>query len=103
MSSPLPEREYILVNQTDRAGFYVGMRILYVHHPSMCAGQDRPCSVHRPSPHHMRTWSQLWRADLGVMQRLCPHGIGHPDPDEVLKSGSHACDECCNPPLPRLR
>jgi hypothetical protein len=42
---------------------------------------------------------QLWRSDRGLMERLCEHGVGHPDPDEInLGLGGravHGCDGCC--------
>ena len=98
----LPEREYILVAQTNVYGFYIGMRILYVHHPSVCSGQDRPCCIHKPSFHHMRQWPQLWRADKHMMERGCPHGIWHPDPDDLNQDSMHGCDGCCHPPTPEV-
>lgn len=71
-----------------------------VHPPERCAGQA--CVIHNPSDHHMRSWPLVWR---GKMERICPHGIGHPDPDEsaYLKSmgyggGVHGCDRCCVKP-----
>lgn len=47
-----------------------------------------------------------WRADTGVMERLCPHGVGHPDPDslryferhDIHGFGVHGCDGCCAKP-----
>jgi hypothetical protein len=34
------------------------------------------------------------------MERICPHGIGHPDPDDpAFKNpieGVHGCDGCCS-------
>jgi hypothetical protein len=34
------------------------------------------------------------------MERICEHGVGHPDPDDlrVIRDrimGIHACDGCC--------
>jgi hypothetical protein len=82
-----------------------GPHVLRVHPASMCA-DDEACVIHKPSDHHMRTWSLNWRADTGVMERLCPHGIGHPDPDAVAHAerqgvegfGVHGCDGCCRSP-----
>lgn len=78
--------------------------VLDVHPPSQCAG--RPCVVHAPSDHHMREWPTNWRADTRVMERICPHGVGHPDPDDVAYLASvgrdwaavHGCDGCCAVP-----
>ncbi len=86
----------------------VGGEILHTHLPATCKGQA--CSVHNPSDHHMAKWRQHWRSDRKIMERLCPHGVGHPDPDEMsfLKKrlpkrefethGVHGCDGCCRPP-----
>lgn len=73
-----------------------------VHSPDKCAG--RTCVVHNPSDHHMSNWPLLWRADRGIMERLCPHGVGIPDPDDVAyrrdilgdpTAGTHGvCGEC---------
>lgn len=30
-----------------------------------------------------------------MMERMCPHGIGHPDPDEITLDVVHGCDGCC--------
>lgn len=72
-----------------------------VHPRSACAG--RHCVVHNPSDHHMRDWRLNWRGDRGLMERLCPHGVGHPDPDDLAYQVSigqtwqsaHTCDGCC--------
>lgn len=71
---------------------------LYSTHPAdKCAGEY--CTIHNRSDHHMRAWPQHWRGDRGFMERTCPHGQGHPDPDEVSVAawGAHACDGCCHP------
>lgn len=81
---------------------------LAVHPESTCVGEV--CCIHNPSDHHMRSWTQLWRADRALMERLCPdHGTGHPDPDhmahytkthpegETWAEGVHGCCGCCVP------
>jgi len=87
-------------------GIQVGGAVLVnVHPPEQCAG--RPCVMHAPSDHHMREWSTNWRGDTRVMERMCPHGIGHPDPDDVAYQktidrawvGVHGCDGCCSSPI----
>lgn len=78
-----------------------GVPIYNIHSPHVCAG--RPCVVHAPSNHSMRAFPTHWRRDRGIMERICPHGIGHPDPDDLayLESvgrtgeGVHGCDGCC--------
>lgn len=73
-----------------------------VHPRGACKLPDQ-CVVHNPSDHHMRDWVLNWRQDTAVMERLCEHGVGHPDPDDMAfqKSvgqgwkGTHGCDGCC--------
>lgn len=72
-----------------------------VHSAEKCAG--RPCVIHNPSDHHMRDWPLVWRADKGIMERLCLHKVGHPDTDDLVYHvsqgrsflGVHGCDGCC--------
>lgn len=78
-----------------------GVVLRRVHHPGVCAG--RPCVIHAPTGHHMRSWPLLWRDDRGVFERICRHGVGHPDPDQRdwwqeagrAGLGVHGCDGCC--------
>lgn len=70
------------------------------HKKSVCRGDLRlkhpkRCPLHRRSNHHMRAWPQNWRDDRGFMERICPHGIGHPDPDDSGADPVHGCDGCC--------
>lgn len=67
---------------------------LRVHDADVCAG---PCAIHAPSAHHMRTWPTTWRPDRYMMERLCKHGVGHPDPDEPVLDRAHGCCGCCTP------
>lgn len=72
-----------------------------VHPAEKCAG--RPCVLHNPSNHPLKDAPLNWRGDTRVMERMCPHGIGHPDPDDVAYQASrgrswvgvHGCDGCC--------
>ena len=72
-----------------------------VHSRKQCEG--RGCSIHHPSDHHMKDWPTWWRQDRGFMERVCEHGIGHPDPDDMAYRRSrglsdrsiHGCDGCC--------
>ena len=68
------------------------------------AGGPVHCAVHRPSEHHMRSWPMLLRSST-LLERLCPHGVGHPDPDSAAyldwrdgidSWGLHGCDGCCS-------
>lgn len=67
--------------------------ISHVHDPIGCEG--RPCVIHHPSDHHMRSWPLHWRDDRYLMERICEHGVGHPDPDDRNTDGIHGCDGCC--------
>ena len=80
------------------------MSLATPHDPAFCVG--RRCSRHHPSEHHMRTWPKVWREHYGYSDRMCSHGVGHPDPDDVVHlQGSrevvtaHPCDGCCIAPL----
>jgi hypothetical protein len=83
-----------------------GQEILNVHDESDC--EDQPaCIIHRPTEHHMSDWPLHWRGDRGIFERICSHGVGHPDPDQFYyweKRGLmpaeavHGCDSCCAKP-----
>jgi hypothetical protein len=54
----------------------------------------------------MGRWPLVWRPRLGYCDRICPHDVGHPDPDDVVRAQAvggvdteHACDGCCIAPL----
>lgn len=69
-----------------------------MHALKTCAGQV--CTIHNRSDHSMRSFPQHWRGDRMIMERICPHDIGHPDPDEFRiltgkDDGVHGCDGCC--------
>ena len=65
------------------------------------------CVLHNPTEHSMRGLPLIWRSDRGIYERVCPHGIGHPDPDQeeywramrgdewADAQGIHGCDGCC--------
>lgn len=74
-------------------------RMLNVHGPQSC--RQPPCPVHAPSDHRLAHAPLIWRADRGIMERACLHGIGHPDPDDPVVRGDeaqsiHGCDGCCS-------
>lgn len=77
---------------------------VFVTHPvSDCTG--RRCCIHYPSEHPLWRAPLHWRSDRQIMERICTHGIGHPDPDDMdyrssieefgLAEGVHGCDGCC--------
>jgi hypothetical protein len=81
---------------------------IHYHSKTQCAGTY--CTLHKPSKHVMRDWPMNLRTDswaAPLIERICKHGCGHPDPDSVtyLESisrkgskgtwGVHGCDGCC--------
>lgn len=66
------------------------------------------CSIHNPSDHKMKDWPRNWRNDRGLMERICEHGVGHPDPDHLgyifrtqgsnamMIESIHGCCGCCH-------
>jgi hypothetical protein len=93
-------------------GAEVWPRGVVYHDRSVCEGRDLPCLFHSPSQHHMLSWPINIRLDrfAALSERLCPHGIGHPDPDSLAYvetlhkpsergyEGIHGCDGCCGEP-----
>lgn len=94
--------------------FITGARqvITNIHTREQCDGE--PCVIHNPSDHVMRSFPTLWRPKEGpfeigapLMERTCPHGVGHPDPDHIASivkihgedtargDRVHGCDGCC--------
>ena len=83
-----------------------GARAGIIHGPAACA--PKPCPFHNPSPGPMRDWPKYIRHDRGLLvERICPHGVGHPDPDSLRwvneqraargwdpDNGTHGCDGC---------
>jgi hypothetical protein len=83
-------------------GEYIG-ELQYVHSPSACSGA-RGCAIHnRPSEHPLKNAPMLWRNDRGILERICQHGVGHPDHDSAKylvsigqeSQNIHNCDGCC--------
>lgn len=89
----------------------VGQFINNIHDAALCEG--RACVIHNPSDHQLRGFKTNWRHgglfDIKPphMERMCSHGVGHPDPDDAAywagrgeNVGVHGCDGCCrNIPL----
>jgi len=72
-----------------------GQKLTNVHDAEKCFGEY--CPIHNPLNHHMRNWPTHWRDDRRIMERVCEHGIGHPDPDDInVGDGIHGCDGCCS-------
>lgn len=85
------------------------------HSRAQCRGADQhPCPWHAPSKHGMRNFTRVIRFDkYGLVERICSHGCGHPDPDSAaflapllqkeygwaqkdadMVLGTHGCDGC---------
>ena len=64
-----------------------------VHDEGKCAGEN--CCIHNPSNHSMIEFPRYWREDRGLMERICPHGVGHVDWDDPSDDRVHGCDGCC--------
>lgn len=79
-------------------------RKFWVHKRTVNCDVDG-CAIHNPSYHPLSDAKQYMRADKSwLIERICEHGIGHPDPDSasfIAKqegNGSiwvHGCDGCC--------
>lgn len=85
-------------------GVQVGKVDVIIHDVDQCAGEK--CPFHNPSGHHMVGWPKNMRLDnRALVERICEHGVGHPDPDSVAffkrkgmtHMGVHGCDGCCRP------
>ena len=55
-----------------------------VHDPSECARQSWGHWIHHPLPHPLWDAPVTWRSDKQTAGRRCPHGICHPDPQDVV-------------------
>jgi hypothetical protein len=85
-------------------------RLMTVHAIGTCSGPY--CCVHNPSDHPLRNLPLYWVPFGAVMERVCAHGIRHPDPDDVAHwrrlygdraadaRAAHCCDtdRCCENP-----
>lgn len=106
------ERRYEAIREADRQRRFITHDLfvmpdgseLWTHQAKVCVA-DPACVVHRPSNHHMRDMPMHWRSDRGQMERICEHGVGHPDPDDLAfhlskgrdYMGVHGCCGCCDP------
>lgn len=86
-----------------------GQKLWRVHPATACNG--RICDIHNPPQGLPESgWPTHWRADRQLMERICPHGIGHPSKshmaylfeqdvhngtDHANYEGIHGCDGCC--------
>lgn len=78
---------------------HTGVVLINTHRDGDCVGEW--CTLHHRSDHSMRGFPQTWNDRVGMMMRVCPHGVRHPDPDDYKMGvdpglfGVHLCDGCC--------
>lgn len=103
MITPLADRN---LAEIEFFGRYGEPQTAFWHNQNACTGF--PCVIHHPSDHPMRSWTMTLR-ETALIERLCAHNIGHPDPDswrafnritygtEDVSYGYqvHGCDGCC--------
>lgn len=98
----------MILKQDKETGYWTkfggGYELTNVHDPALCEG--RGCAVHNhPSDHALKDAPLNWREDRGILERICEHGVGHPDLDAALYLASigkgfenvHGCcaERCC--------
>ena len=98
----------MILKQNWPTGWFIefpgGTHLTNVHDPSACEG--RGCAIHNhPSDHPLKDAPLNWRTDRGILERICKHGVGHPDLDAALYLASigkgvenvHGCcaQRCC--------
>lgn len=105
MSEEETEAESETATEQEVSTLIGGQRI--ISHPASACQEQMSCCIHKPSDHPMKNWKMNWRDDTKVMERICEHGVGHPDPDHLaharqfLQPGErewdsiHGCDGCC--------
>lgn len=85
-------------------------RMVNIHPETECANDDS-CIIHNPSDtvYNREDWEYSFRSD-GRIERLCEHGVGHADLDQVRflekTRGKnawdvHGCCGCCVEPRPK--
>lgn len=84
-------------------GMQIGEVVLVTHPAEKCAGEF--CCLHNPSDHPLSSARLNWRSDKRQMERICSHGVGHPDKDSLNFTkrvghyegwmSVHGCDGCC--------
>jgi hypothetical protein len=79
-----------------------GQHLIGVHNHLECTG--RACCVHQPSTHAMAALPTNWNDPMARMERVCPCGAHHPDPDHLAHveraagaelAALEAVHECC--------
>lgn len=87
--------DQVIIRGSDVIHLEDGDFLLKVHHGSKCKG--RPCVIHNPTEHGMRKLPLHYRADRNIFERICSHGVGHPDPDQrdyFYEQGFNSVEVC---------
>ena len=95
--------EFLVIQCADKTGVEQGLQAVAVHDRAVCKDRSIPCCIHNPSSHIMISFPLHWRDDIKAMERICPHGLCHPDPDHIAyvryakgyAKTTHTCDGCC--------
>ena len=83
---------------------HYGDEVLKNVHPYSACSSRGYCAIHHPTNHHMRDWDLIWNRQETQLERLCPHDLSHPDPDDLRYwvearhepwKAQHVCDGCC--------
>ena len=70
---------------------------LDVHKRIDCRGPW--CVVHAPMQGPWDLWPTYWRSDRRIMERICPHGTGHPVAEDYGRLPDHELVHgCCGCP-----
>lgn len=91
--------------ETDVVMLEGGRALVDVHSPTACADQPWGCWIHRPFAWALASAPVKWRSDRGIAERVCAHGVGHPDLQAQIYAARvdhrdisvHGCDGCCGP------
>lgn len=105
LKTPEPDHGTVVVELPTRWGedYTTGTgQKLRVHARENCVlPPERPyCVIHAPQPGPWELWPTHWRSEWKFMERICPHGVGHPvvEGNDRERSVAHGCCGCpCAP------
>lgn len=96
---------HLLVGRHPTSELYItGTRqILVGVHAENDGCHEYNCPIHNPSAFAEAIGHTHYRNDRQMMERICEHGVGHPDPDAQDwrertfgdRDDVHGCDGCC--------
>lgn len=96
------QREAIADGRMEEFQLNTGQRVV-VHAKRFCVPLMN-CPVHYRMDGSYLNLPMIWRDDVRLFERLCAHGVGHPDPNQFAFwhsinqdfKKSHGCDGCCS-------